>query len=263
MRCEDEARRPGGFDPSYRSKLPFKGYVDVPWEIQAMSQPFRIGKGDVTAFANFSEPAFAGFDDANPLLKALYGVLSPFGLRLVDLKFEDADGNIGEEHLLCLLPHLSISIRVLADRAEVICFDTLSSNLEDFVNVTRSTFETVGKIIGNNPYKSYALLANFHGTVEGTPTSEYLAKITGASPAKLGPLVGSGSVFYYGAEADRLSALLTVDLSGVRAGDVYVRPYAVWDATKVKLADLQAIGEKFLQVAFAGIGLDWPVLPPK
>jgi len=198
-----------------------------------------------------------------PLVQAMYNALNPFGLHFDAMKIERGDGSIADGHLLCSLLHFSTRIRVLVDRVEVLCFDTLRISQQQFVDVARSTLESVKEVIASKQYKSYALTANFHGTVEGTTPRDYLTKIAGTGPAKLGPLLASGAVFYYGPEGDRTGSFLSVDLSGVRVEAVYVRPHAVWDAAKVSLADLPTVAENYLRATFEGIGLDWPVLPPK
>lgn len=228
-----------------------------------MSQPFRVAQGDITVVGTFAEPAFSALRDLTPLYKALYDSLNRFGLRLADMRVVTGIGNLAEAHLFCSLPNVATNIRVLVDKVEVVCFDSLRVDQQQFVEIAQSTAQTVGGMIANNTFKSYALTANLHGFVEGTTTREYLTKITGPGPKNLGPLIGSGVVFYYGAEADRLTAFLTVDLSGLRAGAVYVRQHVEWDGAKVKLADVPTATEKFFRTGFEGIGLDWPALPPK
>lgn len=228
-----------------------------------MSQPFRIAQGDIIAVGTFANPAFAAFRDTTPLVKTMYDTLEPFGLRLADMKMERGNGSLADVHLLCSLFNIAMSIRVLVDRVEVLCFDTLRLSQQQFVDVARSTFDALIENVANKRYKSYALTVNFHGTVEGTATGEYLSKIAGTAPRKLGPHHASGVVFYYGPEADRLASFLSVDLSGMRADAVYVRAHVVWDALKVSLVDLPTVAEKFLRSAFEGLGLEWPVLPPK
>jgi hypothetical protein len=228
-----------------------------------MSQSFRLAQGDVTVVGHYAEPAFIAFRETSSLIKAIYDALSIFGLRLADLKIERGTGSVADLHLLCSLFNLAMSIQVRVDRVEVLCFDTLRLSQEQFVAVARKTLEVVGETVANKRYSSYSLTANFHGSVDGTTTRDYLTKLVGAGPAKIGPLLASGAVFYYGPEAERLSSFLSVDLSGVRADAVYVRPHVVWDATKVTLTDLPTIAESFLRSAFEGLGLNWPVLPSK
>jgi hypothetical protein len=76
-----------------------------------------------------------------------------------------------------------------------------------------------------------------------------------AAMALRGGSLGSGTVFYYGAEAEQVTASITIDLSAVSSEAVYVRCNVVWDASKVALRDLPALGEKFFDDATAAIGL--------
>jgi len=188
--------------------------------------------------------------------------LNRFGLRLSDVKLEKGDGSLGEANVFCSLYHLSTTVRVRLDAVEIACYDTVRFNQQQFVDIARSSLEAVSRTLTNNPYKTYAVTANLHGAVEGMTTQDFLARTAGKGPTNLGPLLASGAVFYYGAEAERLTSFLNVDLSGAKAGAVYVRTHIVFDAAKASLNDLPTLTENYLRTAFESLELDWPVLPP-
>jgi len=78
----------------------------------------------------------------------------------------------------------------------------------DFADIVLTALRAVNE---HHPvtYKAYKLNVNFHGTVEGQSTREYLSRFTTPRPQDLGPPIGSGAVFYYGPEADRVTSFVT------------------------------------------------------
>jgi hypothetical protein len=225
-----------------------------------MSQPFKVRQGDITFYANFAEPAFAIFRDGITLHRTLYQQLSRFGLRVADMKPERAS-NLGDTQLACSLLNLSTEVRVRIERIEVMCWDLSQISQETFTELALISLGAIASSAPNNPFKTYSLSVNLHGSVEGVTTRDFLSRFAPPPLKTLGAPLASGLVFYYGAEAERVSSFVTLDLSGVQADALYTRLYVVWDAGRISPQDLPAAAEKYFGAAFDGIGLVWPPQP--
>lgn len=220
-----------------------------------MSPAFTVLQGDVSIQVDFADPTFALMVEPSALQYAIFQQLSSrFGLRLVDMRPEVGSGNLADLGLFCWLAQYSTSVRVKAERLEVTCTDSSRLTQAQFVDVTLNSLEAL-KRWASAPYKTYTLNSNLHGTIEGTSTKDFLLRLTPKLPQNLGPLIGSGVVFYYGPEADRLNSFVTLDQSGLHAGALLLRMHVAWDAQKVPLADMPNIADKYTQTLFAAVGL--------
>jgi hypothetical protein len=223
-----------------------------------MSQLVKVVQGDITFQADFSEPAFALFSNQAALHKMLFEQLgSRFGLAASGMQPKLILGSLADVQLTCSLARFSTSVGLSTERVEIGCSNSLQLRQQDFAEIALSTLNTVAAYI-SVPYKAYRLSVNFHGTLADMSTPEYLARFTPNTPQALGPRIGSGVVFYYGADAERLSSFVTLDFSAYHAGALYVRMQGVWDAEKVTLVDLPSVAENYVQRMIAAIDLTLP-----
>ncbi len=175
-----------------------------------MPRPFTTAQGDVAVYAEVDVPAFAFLHDPTPLLRVLHGDLSRFGLRVGDMSFQGTDENYRTEYLLCTVLNYATNIVVRAERTEVACLDVLRVSQDQFVDLVVTALEAVSRCIPDHPYKTYTVFMNLDGwSVDGISTREYLGQFASSAPQGLGPLVGSGTVFYYGPEGERLLSAIS------------------------------------------------------
>ena len=97
-----------------------------------------------------------------------------------------------------------------------------------------------------------------HGKLEGQATRDYLAGFVSKVPQNLGPLMGSGAIFSFGPEGDRLLSSIIADVSAVVQGAIYLRIHGLWDAGKIEPASLPGVADAFVHQALEGLGLSLP-----
>jgi hypothetical protein len=222
-----------------------------------MSRPLKILQSDLSFYADFGEPAFGLLSNISTLHKALYGGLAPLGLRLADMKVERPSGSLGEAHVACSLPRLVSTVRVGLERVEVICGDTARVNQKQFEGLAFATVDAVARVV-TDAFKSYTLVVNVHGTLEGIATRDYLSKLAVSPLTDLGPAIGAGVAFYHGAEADRLTTIVTEDFSAIYSDALFVKIHVVWDAGKVTLQQLPTVSDEYTRTIFDKLGLEIP-----
>jgi len=216
----------------------------------------EVVRGDLTFEAGFARPEFELLRDPAGLLRNVFKRLEPYGLRLPDLRVERGAGSVGDSHVLCYLFNYLMVARIRIERLEVVCSDLPRAHLEKFKPAIVDTLGAVKDHLPAVQFRAFALTVGLHGTFEGQSARGYLAQFVSNNPKGLGPPAGSGTVFYYGPEGDRLLCSLTVDVSAGVPDAVYVRTHAMWDATRVNIESLPALADGFVREGLDRLGLE-------
>jgi hypothetical protein len=217
---------------------------------------FNVAKGDLTFEAGFVQPEFGLLRDPSGLLSQLYRRLEPHGLRLTDLRIERRAGSPADSHVLCYLFNHLMMVRIRVERIEVVCSDLPQEQLRKFEAGITDTLRAVKDHLPSVAFRAFTLAVGLHGRLDGQPLRQYLGHFGTNAPKELGPLTGSGTVFYFGPEGDRLLSSLTVDMSALIPDALYVRAQAVWDATKVSVESVSGQAEEFVRNALSRLGLE-------
>lgn len=219
---------------------------------------FHVGRADLHFEAGFSEPEFALFRDTPALLRQLFKSLEPHGARLSDIRIEQGGGTAADFHVLCYLFNFLMTLRIRLDHIEVIC----SQLPQDYVGrYGAAIVDALAAVRSYRPelsFRAYTLVTGLHGTLEGNSPKDYLSRFAANIPSGLGSSVGTGTVMYFGAEAERLMCSVTVDMSSVVQDSLYVRTHVLWDAKRVEIQALPKIGEAFVRQALIEVGLQLP-----
>ena len=224
-----------------------------------MAARLEIPRADLFFNAAFSRPEFAIFRENSSLLDCVYRRLEPNGLRLADMRFEGEPGSLGDRHLLLSLFDYMITVRLRADRVEVVCAELPRNIVEKFQGAIVNLLRALKDHGPDLAFQTFTVSVGLHCRPEGQSVADYLARFVTNAPTTLGPSTGSGVVFYQGADGDRLLSTLTIDVSTVVPDGMYVRIHGVWDAVRVALDVLPATIEAFVGQALAGLGLELPV----
>lgn len=221
--------------------------------------PFVILQSELFFEARFAPPAFEVFRDPEGLHRALHEKLSPFGLRLADMKYERGT-TLADVRLVCFLHNFSWTANVRAEQVDLQCFDLRDVQRQEVKDVAVSLVEAVTSQIRSTSVRTYTLALVFHVSLTGIDTRSFLLRFVQNAP-DLGPLAGSGVAFYFGSlpEAGLVTSTITMDRSAVVADGLFVRLHSVWDAATVPAHGLPDAAEKHLSRALTSLGL----LPPE
>jgi len=219
------------------------------------SLDFELKSGDSQFQALLVEPLLSSFQDSSGLVQQLFVRLGKHGLKLADVKFEAGGGTLAEVQWTCCLIAYSVIVRIRLDNVEVHCFNFRAVTQEQLGDVIVGALEAVKSHVPTAAFKLYTLSYGLHGLVAGTPAVQFLASYAHPPEPELGPLTGSGAVFYYGETTERARSTLVVDLSAAIDNGVYVRPTAVWDASRVAIGSLPGLATAFVHDALRQVGL--------
>jgi hypothetical protein len=218
----------------------------------------EVAKADLMFEAGFPQPEFDLFQDGATLLKRVFMRLQPYGLRLNDLRVERGGGNVGDQQILCYLFNYWMTIRIRVERVEIVCTEFPQDHVE---KIKAAIADVLGAVKDYRPsieFRAFAVAVGLHVKLQGQPVRDYLARFVTNAPKALGPSTGSGAVFYFGSEGDRLVSTVTVDLSAVVQDAAYLRIHGVWDAKKVALGSLSGTADTFVRQALDSLGLQFP-----
>jgi hypothetical protein len=220
-----------------------------------MSAEFKLSQGDLFFQSDFAEPAFGLFRDSWPFYGRLYSRLSSHGLRLMDMKPERGSGSLGDAHLACSFLNFAVTIRIRLDRVEIQCLDVTRIDAKNRNGITIGTLQTLKEHVPNLAFKSHTLAIGLHGQLDRVATNEFLSTFVQGSLKDLGPSLGSGLVFYHGAQAEQMLSAVTLDQSGVISGGLFIRIHVVWDGRALALDALPEVSEKHVRGIFTQLGL--------
>jgi len=220
-----------------------------------VSLTYRALQGDLNFQAEFQEPAFELLRDPIGVQRQLFTRLSRHGVRLVDVRLDRGNGSLGDHSFLCYLFNFAVSVRVGLGGMEIICFDLARV---DTNKLGESGVDALGAIKEHAPsvsFKAYTLSVGLHGKLDECPAQEFLSKYAANVPGGLGPRIGNGAVFYYGASASRLMTSVTLDLSASITDGLFVRTQVVWDASKVGIETIPQLSDSHVKEVLGHLDL--------
>jgi hypothetical protein len=204
--------------------------------------------------ASYTRPAFDLFESRNSL-GVLFKYLAPHGLRLADLRTEAANGNIGEQHLNCSLFNYLMNIKIRTEGVEIFCSQLPRDHVSQFDAAIVDVLKAIKEGSPTLAFGAFSTAIGLHGKLQGQNARDYLATLTTTPPEGLGPSTGSGSVFYFGPEGDRLLSSITADVSIVVRDGLYLRISGTWDPAKVTIDTLGQTTKTFVNDALANMNL--------
>ena len=218
---------------------------------------FVISSADVTIEAGYQQPAFGLFRDEAGLFARLVSRLSRYGLKLSDMKIERGNGSFGDLHLFCHLLDYLLTVRIRLDRSEIYCSLLTEENKKGVIAAAVETLDCLRESV-DGQYRAYAISLNVHGLLENTSAKTFLSGLIAAPPTAAGPVTGNAVAYYFSPAQDRLASSLTFDVSAITPDGLYVRPQAVWDASRFTPEQVAERAEGFVRNMLGSFGLEVP-----
>lgn len=221
-----------------------------------MPTDFTVERGDLKFQANYTEPLFGLWRETDALFRRLFSALSKHGLRLTDLKWNQA-GSIGDVQLSFYLFNFAVGVHIGVDRLEAEVFDLRKVNLEQLEG---SIVDLIAALQSHKPemaFSAYSVALAYHGRLGTGTAKDFTAALT-AVPTGLSAPTGAGAVFYYGPEEGRTSSAVTADLSAVVADALFFRTLVIWDASQVPLGEVRTRMSEYMDRVFEAFGLNIP-----
>lgn len=218
-----------------------------------MPHEYHVSQGQIIVRATFVEPETGIFTDAPALSRYLLRRLGPFGLRLADMKMEWGDQTLSEIHLRSYLFNFRVTLTIRAERVEFAC-NLPGADREATTAAFWESLNAIKEHLPNSAFAGYSTDVVLHGKVAGSDSRTFTERYTQNVP-DLGPPLGSGTVFYFGPEKERLTSTMTADLSALVPDGLFIRSLVNWDATKVSAQDLPKAVAEHLERGLDALGL--------
>lgn len=219
-----------------------------------MGGTLEVRQEQITLQAHFAKPVFGLLRDVPQLAEHLFEGLGSYGVRLVDFQVDSAGDTLGEVNLRITLQHL-VTVRVFLDRVD------LASTYPPFLfNYRDSSFtaDFLGLIqdySSDVSFRAFAITREVHGKLD-LPVQDVLNRFSAGAPRSLGPLLGSGTVFYYGAAENRLTGSLALDFSRVVEEGLFLKMAVLYDSTQVEARDFMTTSQEQFSSLVEEIGLE-------
>ena len=197
-----------------------------------MRQLFAIQRAGMTYQFSFTQPAFGLFRDLPALLSELFSALGQDGFSPSSTRFSEA-ATLGDIHLQCDLP--GATIKVFIDRVD------LSTTTGTYRRgIATSAIEAVSRYLKKLEFSAFAASCYAHGTLAKTPASDFLRRFVGEPPKGREQVVGSATVFYFGADGPSLTSSLTLEMSTQISGGLFIQEHVVYDPSKIAASEVEA-----------------------
>jgi hypothetical protein len=190
-----------------------------------------------------------------PVYEALLGSFKKYGLSLRDLKFEA--GDLSETNINCHLLNFSIMVRVRSERLEVTFYALDAWGREKAGQLVADAWQAIK---GANPtLELMQHVVTFGMNLElphGLTLNELMRRYV-LPPRDLKPHVNSGVIFYLGENptTGENGGSIIMDASAFKAGALYIRVIANFDATKVPIELLGVHSDEYLTRQLSSLGL--------
>jgi hypothetical protein len=185
----------------------------------------KISQSEAELEAKFSPRLWTLVHDTPRLYEALLLEFVPFQLAAADLRPEGS-GTVGGAALSFWLVGFRIVVTLRLDGFVVRCTALKEVTGGQLTQALSAAEAAVRRAVGDH-YVREGVTVTYacHGVVDGATTQEVLEPFVGASPAVegLGETVGAGAAFYYANSQSLLGASVTLDVSRVVAGGLFVR----------------------------------------
>ena len=216
--------------------------------------PFDTQRSDISIQGTFEPELWCLFHDVPRFYSGLLHGLRDTGITPNSVKVDNGDGSLGGYNVQFWLLDSRVLVRVRLDRFEIDYRNIVQSNIAPVELVLVRLVDALAASTSGFRMANYIVDLHLHGDVVGVDRDEYLSRFVKNAP-NLGPSLGSGCVFYFGDQPGAALRTVSVDLSGVVPGKVYVRLYASLDGS-IAPGDLRTVVEKEAKASLAAMGLE-------
>ena len=184
---------------------------------------FNIEKADVLLNAQFGAQFWSLFHNIPAFYSSLLRGLRDLGLTSSAIRSDTGDGSLGAYNVNFWLFDFKALVRIKLERLEIEFRNLIAEDVERLDLLCKGLLPALASTQSDFLTSSYSVDVHLHGEPEGLTPKEYLGRFVAAVPTGLGPLLGTGSIFYFGEQIKTPSRSVAVDLSGVMPGKLYVR----------------------------------------
>jgi hypothetical protein len=215
---------------------------------------FSTEKADLSVTAKFTSPYWGLFHDIRQMYKALLTNLREEGVTAHSMRTEAGDGTLGGWNVTFWMLQFKVRVNVRLEQVDIQANNIAQQELDA---LDRAIQRVLGALAGAYPdvsFASYTVDLGFHGRLNRINTADYLSRFLRTTPQLAGRFLGCGVVLYFGPDGPATLRTATADLSGVIAGGLYVRMFAVYEGS-LPATDLRRVVETDNSLVMSTLGL--------
>ena len=238
---------------------PMFANVAAPGDKSGLS--LSLSKADVSAQINFATPFWPLVHNIPALYSQLLGGLRNFGISSSAIRTDAGDGTLGAYNVSFWLNPKSW-VRIRLESAEFQCRRLMRGELDTQESAFLGLTTALRTAYPELRFAGYVITTNLQGTLKGVKVVDFISTLVQRPSEDLGPFLGSGCVFYFGARGPITLTTVTLDLATGGAEGILVRLHCVVDGTSVDPADLRRVVEPQRDIALNSLGINLE-LPPR
>lgn len=216
---------------------------------------FRLERSELTAQFHFASPYWLLATNIARVYAALLERMRDFGVSSQGMRSDVADGALGSFNVNFWILQYGAIVRLRLDSVEIYS-PNLAVDTDQLERAYIALEQSLREADETTSYKSSEVTVAMHGRLENMEPTKFLERFVGNRPAGLGTAVGSGAVFYFENPPLTLSSI-TIDMSAVVAGGIFLKVQSVFDST-IKADALRTLATEQLERCVQALGLQLP-----
>jgi hypothetical protein len=218
---------------------------------------FVVKQGDASLVARFTSPLFELLSNSNVALHPnMLLHLGKYGLTLNDVRIELGIPTLAGANAAYWMNALSAVVRIWLDRLEIAFLDLTRITGDQVTEITGAALEALQQSVSNVSIETYTATLTLHGTFQDVSLSQFVAQFVKRAPKNLGPVLGSGVVYYLGPELERRTASVVIDRSTMIADAAFIRTTVILDGALLPFSSVSAVARASVFKMFEAIKLE-------
>lgn len=214
----------------------------------------RVRQSEFQFVAAFERPIFHLWAQPPSLFTQLHNELGIHGFRATDLRWEQGVGAM-DARLVFHLSGFRLTVKLRVDQLDVQAFDLAGLQPESTADAVLGILKALQAYSGDLRFAAYTLGLALHGTLDGQSVSTFLTDRVKAPPDPLGAMIGTGCVYYFGRNGNRLSMAVTLDSSAAVGDGLFLKVASVWQPSEVSDEQFRQIASSYTEWVAGTFGL--------
>jgi hypothetical protein len=221
-----------------------------------------MAKAELTVIHNqlvytgtFVRPPLQIWGQGNALLQGVYDALSPFGVRLSDIRSESVSPDVAGQAITANLKPNGM-YRFRFDKVETTFFNFSEPVLSEIPRFCESSTEWIRKYAHSVEFGSHKFVYSCHGQLKETPILKWLRLANGDIPIA-GQSQGAGAIFYWSVPEKAWTTQLVIDRSVLLSDGLFLMFSLEVKKDEVVFEDIGREGRAYLETILAKLDLEF------
>lgn len=155
-------------------------------------------------------------------------------------------------------PALLSTADICIDHVEIKCSDTTRVDGDSFEKVGLGLAAALSEVAANSGGLSIPTVSftrALHAELGKANADAFLRRFSANAPQDLGPLLGSGAVYYFGPRKEQLTLSIALDRSVIRESAVFLRIICILDSNLIGTTGFRKAADQVFQDVLVSLSL--------